>query len=87
MSLDAAVFTVEAVRATLADDERAVFDIVDSFLLQAEEEGIEFADAAGALLRDAYGFGASAIESLGRVIQRSSEDVLDAYVVHAMDVL
>jgi len=86
MNLEPEVYTVEAVRAMMGDDEDGVYEVVDRFSAMALDEGIDFSEAAGLLLRDAYAFAASAIDSVSRVINAPVEDVLDAYVVHAMGV-
>jgi hypothetical protein len=83
--LSPGVFTVEAVRATIAADNAEASDVTERWLDLATAEGLDVMEAAGLLLRDAYGFAGILARSLARDDPESVEVLMDAYCLAAME--
>lgn len=83
-----AVFTVEAVRAASRHDDDEVMRIVMEYLAQrsgSPSDPQDVIQAAGELLRDAYGFAAALALSVAHDIPELAEQVLDVYALGAME--
>lgn len=85
MSHPVHVFTVEAVRAALREDNEGLLEVVAGWL---EENGQSTAgetlDSAGLLLQDVYVMASSLVLTLAKGNKTQAEDILDAYAMNAM---
>lgn len=78
-----ALFTVEAVRCLVHDDEDALHDICIRWVEEAVASGVDMLTAVGVLLHDAYDF-AAMMAHLAAEDTQSIDKLLDSYALEAM---
>ena len=83
--LNPALHTVEAVRAHVEGDSRQMQEVTKHWLDYAEDQGLDMLEAAGLLLRDAYGFAGILARTLTHDEPESLQVLMDAYCLQAME--